>query len=187
MVPRLGPEEFLAWEREQRERHIYVGGEIFAMAGGSPRHNGLSAQIIAALVAGVRGRPCSVLTSDQKLGLPSDEFVYADAVVTCGPLTLRPGTTDVLTNPNVVIEILSKSTEIYDRGDKQKGYLALPSLRHFVLISQREPRAEVYTRQADHSFRFEVVGAGGTIQLDGIAVRVAMDELYAGALDLPGD
>src|SRR5262245_39536273 len=113
------------------------------MAGGSPRHNRLSAQAIASLVAQLRGGPCGVYSSDQKLGLPADEFVYADAVVVCGPLTLRQGTTDVLTNPTVVIEVLSKSTEGYDRGDKQKGYLALPSLRHFVLVSQREARVEV--------------------------------------------
>jgi Uma2 family endonuclease len=131
---RFTPDEFLVWERDQRERHIYVGGEVFAMAGGSPRHNRLSARTIARLESGLEGGPCGVFTSDQKLGLPEDDFVYADVAVVCGPLSLRPGTSDVVTNPSVVVEVLSKGTEAY--GDKQRGYLALPSIQHFVLVSQ---------------------------------------------------
>jgi len=184
---RFTPDAFLVWERSQEERHIYVRGEVFARAGGSPRHNGLCAEIIARLADGLRGGPCRVFTSDQKLGLPKDEFVYADAVVVCGPLALRSGTTDVVTNPRVVVEVLSKNTETYDRGDKQRGYLSLPSVEHFVLVSQREPRAEVYTRQADGSFRFEVVEAGAAIRLERLGLTVEVDALYLGVFDLPGD
>ena len=187
LASKLTPDEFLSWERDQEDRHIYVGGEVFAMAGGSPRHNHLCAQIIARLASGSEGGPCRVFTSDQRLGLPNDDFVYADAAVVCGPLTLRPGTSDVVTNPSVVVEVLSKSTEAYDRGEKQKGYLALPSIRHFVLISQREQRVELYTRQADGSFRFDVIGPGAIVQLERIGVAVAVDELYAGVFELPGD
>jgi len=186
-TPRLTADEFLAWERDQTIRHIYVRGEVFAMAGGSPRHNRLSARVIGRLEVGLAGGTCGVFTSDQKLGLPNDEFVYADAVVVCGPLSLRPGTTDVVTNPCAVIEVLSKSTESYDRGDKQKGYLAVPSLRHFVLVSQREPRVEVYTRQEDGSFRFDVVESGAAVRLERIGVTILVDELYAGVFELPGD
>jgi Uma2 family endonuclease len=184
---KLAPDEFLAWEREQEDRHFYVGGEVFAMAGGSPRHNRLSARAIARLESGLEGGPCGVYSSDQKVGLPNDEFVYADAVVICGQPTLRGGTSDVVTNPSAVIEVLSKSTEAYDRGDKQKGYLALASIQHFVLMSQREARVEVYTRQADGSFRYDVVETGATIHLDRIGMSIAVDALYDGVLDLPGD
>jgi len=184
---KLTPEEFLAWEREQKERHIFVGGEVFAMAGGSPRHNRLSARTIARLESAVDGTPCGVYSSDQRLGMPNDEFAYADAAVVCGALTLRPGTSDVVTNPSVVVEVLSKSTEAYDRGDKQKAYLSIPSLQHFVLVSQREPRVEVYTRQADGSFRFDVLGTGATVQLERIGATLTVDDLYAGVLALPGD
>src|SRR5262245_23265686 len=184
---KLTPEEFLAWERVQEDRHIYVHGEIFAMAGGSPRHNRLAARAIARLENGIDPSRCGVFTSDQKLGLPNDAFVYADAVVICGAPSLRSGTTDVVTNPSVVIEVLSKGTETYDRGEKQKGYLALPSLEHLVLVAQSEQRIEVYTRQSDGSFRFEVVVSGQTVRLERIGVNIAIDDLYAGVFELPGD
>lgn len=183
---KLGPDEFLAWEREQKGRHIYVRGEIFAMAGGSPRHNHLAAQVIGRLTAALKAG-CRAFSSDQKVGLPENEFVYADAVVVCGSPDLRPGTTDVITNPAVIVEVLSKSTETYDRGDKQRGYLALASVRHYVLVSQRESRVEVYTRQDDGSFRFEVLGGGATLNLDRIDTTIALDDLYGDALSLPGD
>src|SRR5262245_26558425 len=172
---RLTPDEFLVWERSQEDRHLYVRGEVFAMAGGSPRHNALCAEIIARLAGGLRGGPCHVFTSDQKLGLPRDEFVYADAVVVCGPLALRPGTTDVVTNPRVVVEVLSKNTETYDRGDKQRGYLSLSSVEHLLLVSQREPRIEVYTRQADGSFRFEVAEAAASVRLERLGLEIEVD------------
>jgi Uma2 family endonuclease len=183
----LTPEAYLIWERSQDERHIFVGGEVFAMAGGSPRHNRLCARVIAQLERGMNDGPCGVYTSDQRLGLPNDDFVYADAVVLCTPLALRPGTSDVVTNPRVVVEVLSKSTETYDRGDKQKGYLSLPSVEHFLLFSQREPRGEMYTRQPDGGFRFDVFGPSGVIDLRSLGTRLDVDALYAGVFDLPGD
>jgi Uma2 family endonuclease len=183
----MGPDEFLAWDRRQPDRHVYFRGQIFAMAGGSPRHSLLASRVIARVDERLRGGPCDVHTSDLRLGLDDDHFVYADAAIVCRPLTLRAGTTDVVTNPRVVIEVLSKSTEAYDRGDKQAGYLALASVEHYVLVSQREPRIELYTRQADGSFRFTVHRAGATLTLDGLAVALAVDDLYAGAFELPGD
>lgn len=185
--PRLTPEEFLTWEREQESRHQYVRGEVFAMAGGSPRHNRLAARAIARLERGVEGGPCGVYSSDQKIGLLDDLFVYADAVVVCGPPALRAGSSDVITNPSVVVEVLSKGTETYDRGDKQRGYLSLRSVRHFLLVAQREKRIELYTRQDDGSFRFDVLEAGSTLILDGLSSSISIDELYDGVLDLPGD
>ena len=184
----MSPDEFLEWEREQEGRYCYVRGEAFAMAGGSPRHNRLGARTIARLEGGLAdGSPCGVFTSDQKIGLPNDEFVYADAIVVCGPLELRSGTTDVITNPTVVVEVLSKATESYDRGDEQKRYLSLGSVQHFVLVSQREPRVEVYTRQPDGSFRFDVLEGGAKVHLERIGVTLAVDDLYAGVIDLPGE
>lgn len=182
----MTPAEFLAWERGQLERHVYIRGEVFAMAGGSPRHSRISARVIARLDAGLAGKPCDVHTSDLRLGV-GDQFVYADAVVVCRPTQLRPHTNDVVVNPTVVVEVLSKSTEAYDRGDKQAAYLTIPSLAHLVLVSQREPRVELYTRQPDGSFRFTVHGAGATIELDRVGLVLAVDEIYAEAFELIGD
>ena len=181
------PEAFLAWERQQRERHVYFRGQIFAMAGGSPRHSLLASRLITEIGIALRGQPCDVHTSDLRLGLNDAHFVYADAVVACRPLLLRPGTKDVVLNPRVVVEVLSKGTEGYDRGEKQAGYLALPSLEHFVLVSQLEPRVEVYTRDRDGAFRYLVYEAGSSVRLDRIGVTIAVDDLYAKAFDLPGD
>lgn len=157
------------------------------MAGGSPRHSHLAARMIVLLGGQLRDRTCDVHTADLRLGLSDDTFVYADAAIVCRPITLRPGTTDVVTNPTVVLEVLSKSTEAYDRGDKQAGYLALPSLRHFVLLSQRERRVEVYSRHDEGSFRFEVHGPGGKVQLPHVGVTMDVDDIYAGVFELPGD
>jgi Uma2 family endonuclease len=183
----LGPDEFLAWERLQSERHHYVHGEVFAMAGGSPRHSYLASRMIGLLGRLTEGGPCDAHGSDLRLGIDATHFVYADAVIACRPLVLRPGTTDVVTNPSIVVEVLSKTTEAYDRGDKQAAYLALPSVSHFVLMSQREPRVELYTRQDDGSFRFTVHGPGSNLELARIAGAIAVDALYAGAFALPGD
>ncbi len=183
----MSPDEFLAWERGQATRHVYLRGEVFAMAGGSPRHSQLAGRVIAQLSARLAGKPCDVHTSDLRLGIAADHFVYADAVVVCRPIVLRPGTNDVVVNPVVVVEVLSRSTEAYDRGDKQAGYLALPSVSHFVLVSQREPRLELYSRQDDGSFRFTVHGPGSALALVHPSVELAVDELYRDSFELPGD
>ncbi|MBX3225902.1 MAG: Uma2 family endonuclease [Labilithrix sp.] len=184
---KMTADEFLAWEREQPGRHHYVRGDVVEVAGGSPRHNRLSARATSALDRAAVGTACGAFSSDQKLGLHDDEFVCADGSVVCGPLQLRPGTKDVITNPSLVVEVLSKSTEGYDRGDKQRGYLALQSLVHLLFVSQREVRVEVYTRQDDGSFRFEVLGAGATIALQQPAATLSVDAIYAGVFDLPAD
>jgi Uma2 family endonuclease len=184
----MSPVEFLTWEREQLgERHHYVRGEVFAMSGGSARHSFLGAQMIRLLGQGLLEKPCSAYTADLRLGLASDLFVYADAVVVCRPMTFRPGTKDVVTNPTLVVEVLSKSTEAYDRGDKLAGYLALASVQHVVFVSQRQARVETYTRQADGSFRFEIRGVGEALDLVAVGVALQIDDIYAGAFELPGD
>lgn len=184
----MTPDEFLAWEREQpNERHHYVRGDVFAMAGGSPRHSFLGAQMIGLLRQGVLGSACNVYTADLRLGLASDFFVYADAVVVCSPMSLHPGTKDVVTNPSVVVEILSKSTEAYDRGDKLAGYLAVPSVRQVVLVSQREARIESYARQEDGTIRYAISASGDAVRVDALRLVLGVDDVYAGAFELPGD
>ena len=184
---RMTAEAFLSWEQSQSERHAYFHGEIFAMAGGSPRHSRLASRMIARLDTALVGSPCAVHTSDLRLGLDAEHFVYADAVVVCGPLELRPGTTDVVVNPRVVVEVLSRRTEAYDRGEKQAAYLALRSVDHYVLVSQRDPRVEVYSRENDGTFRYRVYRTGDEIALDRISVQLAVDDLYASVFELPGD
>ena len=156
--------EYLAWEREQADKHEYHRGEVFAMAGGSPRHNFLSAAVVAELRAAFRGKGCYPLTSDQRLGLQQGErYVYADAVVVCGPARMEPGTSDVLANPSVVVEVLSRSSEAYDRGDKWEAYQRLSTLTDYLLVSQWSTQIEHFQREAGGSWRYRLVGPGGSV------------------------
>jgi Uma2 family endonuclease len=173
--------EYLAWEREQLDKHEFHHGEVFAMAGGSPRHNLLSAAIGAELRVATREHGCRVFSSDQRIAAdPLKRYVYADAVVVCGPMQTEPEASDVLTNPTVVVEVLSPSTEAYDRGVKGQAYRRLPSLTDYLLVSQAEPRIEHFRRDADGSWRFLEYEASDTITLANGA-RLAVDAVYEGA------
>ncbi|HTN89575.1 MAG TPA: Uma2 family endonuclease [Sorangium sp.] len=181
---RMGAAEYLEWERAQLAKHEYNLGEIFAMAGGSPRHNFISNAVGAELRAAVRGKPCHVLSPDQRISAkPGERYVYADAVVACGGVRLEPGTSDVLANPSVVVEVLSPSTEAYDRGEKWDATRRIPSLTDYLLVSQLSVRIEHYRREADGAWRYRVLEAGGAIVLsNGAALPV--DAIYEGAFEL---
>lgn len=177
-------DDYLAWERAQAEKHEFFRGEVFAMAGGSMRHNVLSGRILRALAAALEPRGCVVLTSDQRVISADDHYVYPDVTVVCGPPELRKH--DVLANPTALVEVLSSTTEQYDRGLKWEGYQRLASLQDYVLVSQTEPRVEVFRRGADGTWIYRAAGAGERLTLSsGAALHV--DEIFAGTADLPGD
>ena len=184
---RMSAAEYLAWERTQTSKHEYHLGEVFAMAGGSPRHNFLSNAAGAELRAALRGKRCHVLSSDQRISLQQGaRYVYADVVVACGGVRTEQGTTDVLANPSVVVEVLSPGTETYDRGEKWEGYQRLASLTDYLLVSQTSARIEHYQREADGSWRYRVLESGATIHLAGGA-SVSVDAIYGDAFELdPG-
>jgi Uma2 family endonuclease len=187
MRSHMRAEEYLAWEREQPTRHAFDSGDVFAMAGGSPRHNAICAAILRDLGAAVRGGDCRALTSDQRVGLRfRSKYVYPDVTVVCGRLALEEGTRDVVTNPRALFEVLSSSTEIHDRGDKWDGYRRLSSVHDYFLVAQRAVLVEHYQRQPDGSWRYTVVGAGESVTLESGA-RLDIDALYEGVFDLPGD
>lgn len=180
---KMSPRDYLAWEREQHSKHQYLGGEAFAMAGGSPRHNFLSGRIWSRLDQA----PCRPLTSDQKVYIPATgNFVYPDCTVVCGPVQLHPGTSDVIENPNVVIEVLSKSTADHDRGEKWDDYRSVSSLTDYVLVSQRTPHVEHFARKNDGSWTYRVAQAGGRLELTS-GTQLVVDDIYEGSFDLPGD
>jgi Uma2 family endonuclease len=178
--------DYLAWERLQPEKHEYRLGEVVAMAGGSHRHNLLSAAMIAELGLATRDKRCRVFSSNERIAADEGRrYVYADAVVVCGAVESEPGTTDVLTNPHVVVEVLSPSTEAHDRGEKWEAYQRIHSLTDYVLVSQTSMRIEHYRREGD-SWRYRMLGAGDTLTLaDGSVVSI--DAVYEGAFDLDLD
>lgn len=175
--------EYLVWEREQPTKHEFFHGEVFAMAGGSPRHNALCARIIA---SASRALPrCVVLTSDQRVTMVNHgRYVYPDVSIVCGGLEIEAN--DVLVNPTILVEVLSATTEQYDRGLKWEGYQRLAMLADYVLVSQAEPRIEHYRRSVDGSWTYRAAGSGERVILS-IGADLIVDEVFAGALDLPGD
>lgn len=182
---KMTADEYLAWEREQPTKHEFFRGEVFAMAGASPRHNALCARLHRSLGNALEGRGCVVLTSDQRVSVGAAErYVYPDVTVVCGALEVLKQ--DVLANPTMLVEVLSSTTEPYDRGLKWEGYQRLGSLQDYVLVSQSEPRVEHFQRSADGTWIYRAAGAGEHVKLSTGEV-LGVDDVFAGVFELPGD
>jgi Uma2 family endonuclease len=146
--PRITPEQYLEFERAADFRHEYYEGVVYAMSGGSSSHSILIASVTAALYVALRKRPCTVTTADMRLRVtPNGLYTYPDVMVHCGAPQLADGRKDTLLNPTVIIEVLSPSTEAYDRGFKFHQYKLVESLQEYALVSQTEPRVEIFRRQ----------------------------------------
>jgi Uma2 family endonuclease len=183
---RISPEDFLAMERDAVEKHMLWDGAVSAMAGATPAHNFLVANAIAELHRLTRRGPCRVGASDLKVYVPQREgFVYPDASVVCGALSFYPGTRDVITNPTVLLEVLSDSTERLDRGDKASGYRAIASLRHHLIVSQTERRVEVFTRHGEDAWLLREYRGADEAVLEALDGALRLDELYLKVLDGP--
>lgn len=182
---KLSPAQYLAWERGQATKHEYHRGEVFAMAGASVRHNRLCSVLNRLLDDRLASRGCHVLTSDQRVVADGGErYVYPDLSIVCGTPVVEHD--DVLTNPAIVVEVLSLSTEQNDRGSKWQSYQQIGSLEDYVLVPQWSPRIEHFRRGDDGSWSYRAVGPGGRIVLAGGA-ELAVDEVFANVMELPGD
>ena len=174
-------DEYLAFERDSEMKHEFADGEIYAMAGGSLRHSALASRISAALES-ARPSDCIAFQSDMRLRvLATGRATYPDASMVCGPIQLDPadpsGTT--ITNPTLLVEVLSPSTEEVDRGSKLEDYQRIPSLQEYVLVSQH-PRVEIYRRLSSGSWEYREVREGVATLASG--ARPDLLTLYA---DLP--
>jgi Uma2 family endonuclease len=183
---KLTAAEYLAWEREQTDKHEFHAGEVFAMAGGSPRHNVIAGNIQTALKLALKGR-CVALPSDQRVMFDDGaRYVYPDVSVVCGKAVLQDGTKDVLVNPTILVEVLSSGTEQHDRGLKWKGYQRLASLTDYLLVAQHEVRVEQFQRAPDGQWLYRTYGRGDRVPLaDGTQIDVGA--MYEDAFDYPGD
>ena len=183
---RLTPEEYLAWERAQLDKHEYHAGDVLAIAGGSPRHNWVAGNVRSALKRRLDGE-CFTFTSDQRVVFGDGRrYVYPDVSVVCGPIALQPGTDDVVANPSILIEVLSSTTEPCDRGLKWEGYQRIASLTDYVLVSQHEVRIEHNLRAPDRGWFYRTYGPGERFAL-GNGWQLDVDAIYARAFELPGD
>lgn len=180
--PRYTFAEYLEIERRSREvKHEYVAGEIFAMAGGSVEHSALATALVGLLFAHLRGGPCRPHGSDLQLSIRSaDVATYADGVVVCDPVERDPASPSSVINPRIVVEVLSPTTERYDREQKRLYYQQLESLREYVLVAQDRRQVEVWRRE-DERWVHATFGAGQAAPLSSIDYALAVDELYDAA------
>jgi Uma2 family endonuclease len=178
--------EYLAFERASREKHQYVRGEVFAMAGASLRHNALVSSVLFHMRQALGAGPCRVFPSDLKVYVSSLEtFTYPDVTVVCGPPALYQGSSDVITNPKVIVEVLSESTERYDRGEKAEGYRSMASVSDHVLINQHKAHIEHFARQEDGSWSLREASSGGSVLIRSVSVTLDVDAVYSGVFELP--
>ena len=176
--------EYLEQEQASDIKHELLNGEIFAMAGGTPEHGRLSSKVTGALLAELRGRPCEVFSSDVRVRvLATGLATYPDVSVVCGHLERDPEDANTLINPIVLVEVLSDSSEAYDRGEKFAHYRRIPSLKEYVLVSQRVPRIEVFRRNEDGSWTLYEAEASASVKLPSIGCELSVDEVYANALE----
>ncbi len=185
--PHLTPEQYLELDRASEFRNEYYNGRMYpmgdapsAMAGGTYRHSKLTHSLGRRLGNALEGRPCEVSGSDIRVcTTPDGLYTYPDIVVVCGEPKFADGRRDTLLNPTLVIEVLSPSTEGYDRGFKSAQYRTVESLDEYALVSQTEPRVEVFRRQpGGHWLLSEFVGLEAACHFDSVGASVALAEIY---------
>ena len=172
-------EEYLRFERRSKIRHEYIDGEVFAMAGSKRNHSLIASNIGTQLAAQVRDKNCEVHFGDLRVEAGETAYVYPDVTVVCGGVRLVPNIFDTLANPTVICEVLSKSTEARDRGDKSSAYRRLESLQEYAFVSQTKMSVEHYVRQADGSWRFyEYTEAGDKVLFESTGCELTLHEIY---------
>jgi Uma2 family endonuclease len=170
--------EYLALEVGSGERYEFLDGRVFAMAGGTPTHSRLTANVIFSLMGQLAGRPCTVFTADLRVRVSATGLAtHPDVTVVYGNLEVDPEDANTVTNPRVLVEVLSPTTEKYDREEKFAHYRRIPSLGAYVLVSQVERRVEVFTRADDGTWILRVVLAG-TAELAPIQCTLELDDVY---------
>ena len=174
------PEMYLEIDRRADFKNEYFDGEIFAMTGASRKHNLITANVTSALNPQLRGRQCELYVSDMRVKVSaSGLYTYPDVLVVCGTPIFEDKEIDTLINPTVIIEVLSKSTEGYDRGDKASHYRKLDSLFEYILISQNKAHIEHFVRQPDNQWLLsETDDLQAKIDLGSIDCQLAMADVY---------
>jgi Uma2 family endonuclease len=176
---RMSLEAFLAWEQAQEQRHELIDGEAFAMAGGSTFHAHIGVNIAATLREQLRPRGCFVFHEGMKVRVGSD-VLYPDVVVSCDPQQLDR---NLVERPALIVEVLSPSTESFDRGRKWALYQRLAGLQAYLLVSQDALAVEVFVREADGWHYSRRAGAEAVVELPAPPCRLALADVYDGLLE----
>jgi Uma2 family endonuclease len=179
-VKKFTPAEYLTLERTSAYRSEYFQGEIFAMAGGTPRHSLIQTNLTGELRQALKGNSCTTYNSNLRILVDQTGlYTYPDASIVCGPLEIAEGQPDVVLNPTVLFEVLSVSTEAYDRGQKFGNYRQIESLREYVLVSQKEILVERFQRNSDNSWTLtESRGIDSQMALTSVGITIPLMEIY---------
>ena len=178
-VPSLSAVEYLHIERAATYRSEFFRGEMFAMAGGSPKHSRIKTNVLTELNTRLKGKPCVPYDSDLRIRCRTGLYTYPDASVICGELEFDDEHKDTVLNPTLIVEVLSKTTEAYDRGKKFDHYRTIPSLREYVLVSQDEPMVQRFLRNDDDTWTLTAVsGLERSLLLNSIGVELPLAEVF---------
>jgi Uma2 family endonuclease len=177
--PRTTVEEYLAMERASEIRHEYFDGEIYAMAGARRNHILITGNLATTLNVQLRGKSCEVYLTDMRVRVSPKHYAYPDVVVVCDKPEFADGEMDILLNPRLIIEVLSTSTEKYDRGKKFAAYRDLEALQEYVLVSQYDPHIEHYVRQGEKWVLSDTIGLESVVELPSIGCTLKLADVYA--------
>lgn len=178
--------DYLVHEEASNTKHEYLDGQIYAMAGGTPEHSALIASVATHLSNQVRGGPCRVHISDLRVRvLETGLATYPDVAVLCGAWARDPDDERTILNPSVLVEVLSPSTEAYDRGEKLEHYRRIPSLRACLLVAVDRREIEIWTREESEPWKRALVLSGQVVEVSAIAARLDVDAVYDDAKEPP--
>ena len=179
--PKLTEQEYLALERAATNRSFFYRGEMYAMSGAKRAHVVIAGNLHANIWNQIENRPCEVYASDMRVkNARTGSYFYPDIAALCQEPELADSHGDTLTNPEVIIEVLSESTESFDRGGKFEDYQLLESLTTYVLVAQDKPRVELYRKQADGSWNYVSLNQlSDVLNLDSIEVQISLSKIYA--------
>lgn len=173
------PDQYLAMERNANHKSEYINGRIFAMAGASQQHNQITFNISVALGIQLKGRACVAYSNDMRVKVQQTGlYAYPDVVATCDEPQFEDSFVDTLLNPAVIIEVLSDSTEAYDRGSKFAHYRRMSSMQEYVLVAQDAICVEYYSRQNDKWVFTELSDVGVSLHLNSIDCDLALADVY---------
>jgi Uma2 family endonuclease len=177
---RYSPEEYLEMEVRSEDRHEYRDGEIVLMTGATPNHNRIARNLCTSMTMGLKGQSSEVFVADQRLWIPQVRLhTYPDVMVIEGALELQPGRKDTIMNPSLVIEVLSKSTQSYDRSDKFAAYRTIPGFREYLLVDQYSQHIEHYVKISAKKWDFQEYDEMDiAVSLRSIALEVAIADIY---------
>ena len=173
-------EEYLAFEREAEEKHEFFDGEIIQMAGASREHNLIGLNAATEIRFQLKGKDCESYANDMRVRMKTGRYGYPDVVVVCGTPEFADDEFDVLLNPTIVVEVLSKSTRFRDKNEKLIAYQKMESLRECLLIEQTEPRVEHYIKQTPKQWILKIYeDLDETVTLESINCRISLADIYA--------